>query len=79
MSRATIRPALERGAWVLCDRFLDSSIAYQGGAGGLGFDAIRALHAIGSHGFLPDRTLLLELPEAEADGGRAAATPTAPT
>ncbi|MFN3389209.1 MAG: dTMP kinase [Allosphingosinicella sp.] len=58
----TIRPALERGAFVLCDRFVDSSIAYQGGAGGLGFDAVRALHAFGSHGFLPDRTLLLELP-----------------
>ncbi len=58
----TIRPALERGAWVLCDRFLDSSIAYQGAAGGVGTDAIRALHAVGSGGFLPDRTLLLELP-----------------
>ncbi|HEX5183704.1 MAG TPA: dTMP kinase [Allosphingosinicella sp.] len=58
----TIRPALERGAWVLCDRFLDSSIAYQGGAGGVGEAAIRTLHDIGSHGFLPDRTLLLELP-----------------
>jgi dTMP kinase len=64
----TIAPALERGAWVLCDRFLDSSIAYQGGAGGLGFDAIRSLHAVGSHGFLPDRTLLLQLSEAEAAG-----------
>lgn len=62
----TIRPALERGAWVLCDRFVDSSIAYQGGAGGLGFEPVRALHAVGSHGFLPDRTLLLALPEAEA-------------
>jgi dTMP kinase len=62
----TIRPALERGAWVLCDRFLDSSIAYQGGAGGLGFEAIRALHDVGSHGFLPDRTLLLQLSEREA-------------
>ncbi|HEY1604359.1 MAG TPA: dTMP kinase [Allosphingosinicella sp.] len=58
----TIRPALARGAWVLCDRFLDSSIAYQGGAGGVGETAIRKLHEIGSHGFLPDRTLLLELP-----------------
>jgi dTMP kinase len=58
----TIQPALERGAWVLCDRYLDSSIAYQGAAGGVGTDAIRALHAVGSHGFLPDRTLLLELP-----------------
>jgi dTMP kinase len=62
----TIRPALAAGKWVLCDRFLDSSIAYQGGAGGLGFDAIRRLHDFGSHGFLPDRTLLLRLPEAEA-------------
>jgi dTMP kinase len=63
----TIRPALERGAWVLCDRFVDSSIAYQGGAGGLGFEAVRALHLMGSHGFLPDRTLLLRLPEGEAE------------
>lgn len=58
----TIQPALERGAWVLCDRYLDSSIAYQGAAGGVGGDAIRTLHAIGSHGFLPERTLLLEVP-----------------
>jgi dTMP kinase len=62
----TIRPALERGAWVLCDRFLDSSIAYQGAAGNVGADAIRQLHAIGSHGFLPERILLLELPGAVA-------------
>jgi dTMP kinase len=64
----TIKPALERGAWVLCDRFLDSSIAYQGAAGGVGTDAIRTLHGIGSRGFLPDRTLLLELsPDAAAE------------
>jgi dTMP kinase len=62
----TIRPALERGAWVLSDRFLDSSIAYQGGAGGLGSERIRALHDFGSRGFLPDRTLLLTLPAEEA-------------
>ncbi|WP_420141178.1 dTMP kinase [Sphingomonas sp.] len=62
----TIRPALDRGAWVVCDRFLDSSIAYQGGADGLGAEAIRALHAIGSEGLLPDRTLLLTLPDAIA-------------
>jgi dTMP kinase len=59
----TILPALEAGKWVLCDRFLDSSIAYQGGADGLGTDSIRALHAVGSAGLLPDRTLLLTLPE----------------
>jgi dTMP kinase len=68
----TIRPAVERGAFVLSDRFLDSSIAYQGGAGGLGAQTIRRLHAIGSRGFLPDRTLLLELP-AEAAANRAEA------
>jgi dTMP kinase len=62
----TIRPALARGVWVLSDRFLDSSIAYQGGAGGLGFDAIRALHDFGSRGFLPDRTLFLQLGASEA-------------
>ncbi|HEX8525381.1 dTMP kinase [Allosphingosinicella sp.] len=68
----TIRPALERGEWVLSDRFLDSSLAYQGGAGGLGVDRIRALHKFGSGGFVPDRTLLLSLPpkEAAARAGR---------
>ena len=57
----TIRPALQAGAWVLSDRFLDSSLAYQGGAGGLGLAEIRALHRFGSRDFLPDRTLVLEL------------------
>ena len=62
----TIRPALARGAWVLCDRFLDSSIAYQGLVGGVGAEAIRQLHQVGSGGFLPDRTLLLRLEDEEA-------------
>lgn len=69
----TIRPVLDRGKWVICDRFLDSSIAYQGAAGGVGIEAVRALHRVGSRGFLPDRTLLLELPEevaAERMGSR---------
>ena len=57
----TIRPALEQGRWVLSDRFLDSSLAYQGWAGGLGLDAVRGLHELGSQGFLPDRTLVLML------------------
>jgi len=68
----TILPALETGRWVICDRFLDSSIAYQGGADGLGADAIRALHAVGSAGLLPDRTLLLTLPEETAMAREAA-------
>ena len=57
----TIRPALENGQWVLSDRFIDSSLAYQGGAGGLGIERIRELHQFGSGDFLPDRTLVLAL------------------
>lgn len=74
----TIRPALAAGKWVLCDRYIDSSRAYQSGASGLADSDILALHAIGSEGLLPDRTLVLQLPEAEAeartearDGGQA--------
>lgn len=59
----TIRPAVERGAWVLCDRFLDSSLAYQGGAGGLGIDAVRQINRFGIEDWLPNRTLLLLHPE----------------
>ena len=70
MSPTRSGPPLERGDWVLSDRFLDSSLAYQGGAGGIGIEAVRRLHEIGSDGFLPDRTLLLELP-AEAAAERA--------
>jgi len=55
-----IRPALERGAWVVCDRFVDSTRAYQGGGGGLSDDDILELHRIGSGGLLPDLTILLE-------------------
>lgn len=71
-----IRPALARGAWVVCDRFVDSSLAYQGGADAIGREAVLALHRIGSGGLLPDRTLLLTLSEplalareAARDGG----------
>lgn len=56
-----IRPALEAGRWVICDRFVDSSRAYQGGAGGLGDSDILALHHIGSGGLLPDLTMLIEV------------------
>lgn len=57
----TIRPALGAGRWVICDRYLDSSRAYQGLAGGIDDAAILALHAFGSRGLLPDRTFILEL------------------
>lgn len=55
----TITPALEAGRWVLSDRFVDSSLAYQGGAGGLGIEAVRAINAFGIQGMFPDRTLIL--------------------
>ncbi|MBN8832668.1 MAG: dTMP kinase [Sphingomonadales bacterium] len=74
----TILPAVEAGKWVICDRFLDSSRAYQG-VGGVLCDAdILALHGVGSQGLLPDRTLLLHMPLDESsaraglrDGGEA--------
>jgi len=61
----TIRPAVAAGRWVIADRFVDSSRAYQGMAGGLDDAAILALHGFGSRGLLPDRTFVLEVPQAE--------------
>ena len=59
----TIRPALARGQWVLSDRFIDSSLAYQGGAGRLGIEAVRAINAFGIGESFPDRTLILVHPD----------------
>jgi dTMP kinase len=59
----TIRPALDRGQWVISDRFVDSSLAYQGGAGGLGIESVRAINAFGIGESFPDRTLILNLEE----------------
>lgn len=56
-----IQPAIARGAWVICDRFVDSSRAYQGGGGGLSDIEVMELHRIGSGGLLPDMTLLIEV------------------
>ena len=61
----TIRPALEEGRWVLSDRFVDSSLAYQGGAGGLGIETVRAINAFGIGDTFPDRTLVLLLEEGQ--------------
>lgn len=63
-----IRPALARGRWVVCDRFIDSTRAYQGGAGGLSDEALMQLHRLGSGGLLPDVTLLVELAPQLASG-----------
>jgi dTMP kinase len=56
-----IRPALDRGASVICDRYLDSSVAYQGVARGLGLDRMFDLNLAAIGGLVPDRTYLLEL------------------
>lgn len=69
-----IRPALARGADVVCDRYLDSSLAYQGIGRGLGVDRVLELNLVATGGLLPDRTFLLELPAAEAARRRGADT-----
>lgn len=63
-----IRPALERGADVVCDRYVDSSLAYQGVARGLGIDAVLQLNLAVTGGLLPDVTFLLLLDPAVATG-----------
>ena len=60
-----IAPALAQGKWVICDRYLDSSRAYQGGGSGLSDADLLDLHRIGSEGLLPDLTILLVADEAE--------------
>lgn len=57
----TVRPALDAGRWVLSDRFVDSSLAYQGGAGGLAIETVRAINAFGIGDCFPDRTFVLLL------------------
>ena len=64
-----IRPALERGADVVCDRFVDSSLAYQGLARGLGLEPVLELNLTVLEGLLPDRTFVLAL-DAGAAGAR---------
>jgi len=56
-----LRPLLDAGAWVVLDRFLDSSLAYQGAGRGLGIDAVRAINLFGTGGLQPDRTMLLRI------------------
>jgi dTMP kinase len=69
-----IRPALERGAWVLCDRYLPSSLVYQGVVRGLGVDAVEAMNRAGTRGVEPDVVVVLDVApdraEARGDGPR---------
>ena len=60
----TVWPALERGEWVLCDRFEDSTRAYQGAGSGLDPAVIEALGTVARGSFAPDLTLILDLPVA---------------
>lgn len=68
-----IRPLLERGTWVLLDRFVDSSLAYQGAGRELGVDAVAAINSFATGGLAPERTLLLRIAPAagrERQGAR---------
>jgi dTMP kinase len=69
-----IWPALARGADVVCDRYIDSSLAYQGLARGLGVDRVLELNLTATGGLLPDRTFLITVPLEEA-GRRAGSAP----
>lgn len=57
-----ISPALERGAWVLCDRYVDSTLVYQGIAKGVETETLLQLHALATGPLWPDLTLVLDLP-----------------
>ena len=61
-----VKPLLEQGTWVLLDRYVDSSLAYQGVARGLGVAEVAAINAFATGAITPDRTLLLELEPAQA-------------
>jgi dTMP kinase len=61
-----VAPQLAAGRTVLLDRYVDSSLAYQGAARGLGVEAVRAINAFGTGGLMPDRTLLLRIDPAVA-------------
>jgi dTMP kinase len=68
LARRVIRPALERGADVVCDRYVDSSLVYQGIARGLGITPVLELNLLASGNLLPDRTFVLVLEPGAAHG-----------
>lgn len=60
--KQVVMPRLEKGELVLCDRFVDSSLAYQGYARGLGADFVKSINAFAFNGCMPDYTVFLKLP-----------------
>jgi dTMP kinase len=66
-----IVPALERGAWVVCDRYVPSSLVYQGVVRGLGVDVVERLSAVATDGCAPDLVLVLDVSDAVAEARRA--------
>jgi dTMP kinase len=56
-----IRPALDAGSWVICDRFIDSTLAYQGFGKGILVDNLFILHGLATDNLLPDRTIVLDV------------------
>jgi len=72
LSSTLIRPALDEGKIVLCDRYADSSVAYQGYGRGLDLDMVRSINAWATGNLVPDRTIVLDV---EPHAGIAAATP----
>jgi len=73
--RDVIRPALGRGEVVVCDRFGDSTIAYQGYGGGVDVDTLRVLERVATGGLRPDLVILLDLPASEGLTRRARGGP----
>jgi dTMP kinase len=63
-----VLPAIESGSWVISDRFIDSTVAYQGYGHDLGAERILEMHRIANAGFMPDLTLILDLPVEEGLG-----------
>lgn len=61
LTSKVILPALAQGQWVVCERYVDSTLAYQGFGGGVSLDVLRTLNSWSSYGVVPDLTLLLDL------------------
>jgi dTMP kinase len=70
--RRVIAPAVDAGSWVVCDRFLDSSLADQGAARGLGVETVLQVNRLAVDGRLPDRSLVIDVPVALATSRRCA-------